>query len=161
MCVCWDMTSSSRVRLGGEISDNTSYDCVRCDYRSMPWYLHRGSVLQIWISFNVGMDTLSHPVAPLTVEDWVLVYRAQNAVSQRTRDIMITSLFRSNRTTPSFWRNNDVIVTSCKSVGTWRQAAICGVRDLNKLLHITIFCGMWLSVHANDISSEPHRRSRH
>ena len=33
--------------------------------------------------------------------------------SQRTHDVIITSLLRQNDVTTSFWRNNDVIIMSC------------------------------------------------
>ena len=42
--------------------------------------------------------------------------------SQRTHDVILTSLLRQNDVVASFWRNNDVIITSCVgSVYTWPE----------------------------------------
>ena len=56
-------------------------------------------------------------------------------LSQRTHDVIITSLLRQNDVATSFWRNNDVVITSCvrwvlgdgKSKQTTRQSECqCG-----------------------------------
>ena len=44
---------------------------------------------------------------------WQWVIRSNMALSQRTHDVMITSLLRQNDVAMSFWRNNDVVITSC------------------------------------------------
>ena len=49
--------------------------------------------------------------------------------SQRTHDAMITSLLRQNDVATSFWRNNDVIITSCVHWNVSFFLATANIRD--------------------------------
>ena len=48
--------------------------------------------------------------------------------TQRTYDAIITSSLRQNDVATSFWRNDDVIITSrahCVNIGSWFRGAFC------------------------------------
>ena len=48
--------------------------------------------------------------------------------TQRTQDVIITSLWRQNDVATSFWRNNDVVIASCARWGYMCEPTTCELR---------------------------------
>ena len=46
------------------------------------------------------------------------------STTQRTQDVIITSLWRQNDVATSFWRDNDVVIASCARWG-WVLSVVC------------------------------------
>ena len=78
------------------------------------WWRKSGMIDYVHSEDALAMDMIGTPIRWL----WEFNTRINSTTPQRTRDAIITSLLSQNDVATSFWRYNDVIITSRVSAGT-------------------------------------------
>ena len=69
-------------------------------------------IKEFWVTpLSIGLIHWRRLTDECSSEQVIIGY--SNVTTQRTHDVIITSLLRQNDVARSFWRNGDVIITSC------------------------------------------------
>ena len=99
------------------LGSNAEDFCCQCPYQQQISF-----GLCIALTFHKRQQW-SKPMMTYFADEYICVINwASQSYPQRTKDAIITSLWRQNDVLTSFWRHNDVIIASCArwgSSGTW------------------------------------------